>query len=41
MRTKDNLTMIEAEVTAVGSGAHVIVPKSWLGKIVKVTVLKD
>lgn len=30
---------IIAEVTKVGTGAHVFVPKTWIGKKVKVTLL--
>lgn len=32
---------IESEVTAIGNGGHVIVPKDWIGKKVKVAVIDD
>lgn len=31
---------IETEVTEAGNGAHVFVPKNWLGRQVKVILLK-
>lgn len=32
---------IESEVVAIGNGAHVFVPKAWLKKKVKVTVIEN
>ncbi|MEO9364430.1 MAG: DUF2080 family transposase-associated protein [Nitrososphaera sp.] len=31
---------IESQVSASGNGAHVFVPKDWIGKQVKVTLLE-
>jgi hypothetical protein len=32
---------IESEVSASGNGAHVFVPKDWLGKKVRVTLIEE
>ena len=32
--------MIEKRVTAIGSGAHVLVPKTWIGSTVKIILLE-
>ena len=32
---------IESEVSASGNGAHVFVPKDWLGKKVRVTIIDE
>lgn len=32
---------IESEVAAIGNGAHVYVPKEWVGKKVRVTPLEE
>lgn len=32
---------IEAKVTHLGNGAHVMVPKDWLGKKVRVSLIED
>ncbi len=40
MKRKETITKIEGEVTPVGTGTHVFVPKSWIGKKVKVTLME-
>lgn len=32
---------IESEVAAIGNGAHVYVPKEWVGKKVRVTPIEE
>lgn len=32
---------IEAKVTHLGNGAHVMLPKDWLGKKVRVSLIED
>ena len=32
---------IESEVSPSGNGAHVFVPKDWIGKKVKVSLIED
>jgi putative transposon-encoded protein len=38
MKRKETVTRIEAVLRAVGTGAHVSVPKQWIGKKVIVTL---
>jgi putative transposon-encoded protein len=38
MKRKETITRIEAVVQATGTGAHVSVPKQWIGKKVIVTL---
>lgn len=38
---KSKTKEIQTEVTESGKGAHVYVPKKWLGRHVKVTLLKE
>lgn len=38
MKRKDTITKVESLVTPFGGSSHVILPKSWVGKKVKVTL---
>lgn len=40
MPRKMTMREIETEVSKFGNGAHVTVPKDWIGKKVKVTLLE-
>jgi putative transposon-encoded protein len=35
-RLKRNIQSVEGEVTKYGTGAHIVLPKEWLGSIVRV-----
>jgi putative transposon-encoded protein len=39
-RLKRNIQSVEGEVTKYGTGAHLVLPKEWLGRTVRV-VLKE
>lgn len=41
MARKMTMREIESEVSKFGNGAHVTVPKDWVGKRVRVTLLDD
>jgi len=40
MARKMTTREIQSEVSAIGNGAHVFVPKDWIGKRVKVSLLE-
>jgi putative transposon-encoded protein len=39
-RLKRNIQSVEGEVTKYGTGAHIVLPKEWLGSIVRVVRIK-
>lgn len=41
MVRKMKMREIESQVSAFGNGGHVIVPKDWIGKKVRVTLIED
>jgi len=38
-RLKRNIQSVEGVVTKYGTGAHIVLPKEWLGKMVRVVPL--
>lgn len=41
MPRKMTMREIDTEVAKFGNGAHITVPKDWVGKKVRVTILED
>jgi putative transposon-encoded protein len=39
-RLKRNIQSVEGEVTKYGTGAHIVLPKEWLGTMVRVVPLQ-
>ncbi|MFZ0895467.1 MAG: DUF2080 family transposase-associated protein [Candidatus Nitrosopolaris sp.] len=37
-RLKRNIQSVEGEVTKYGTGAHLVLPKEWLGRTVRVVL---
>lgn len=40
MARRMKMSQIESQVTKIGNGAHVLVPKQWIGKKVRVTLME-
>lgn len=41
MKRKENTSSIETVVTPFGGSGHAILPKTWIGKKVRVTQIKE
>jgi putative transposon-encoded protein len=40
MARRMKMSQIESQVTKIGNGAHVLVPKQWIDKKVRVTLIE-
>ncbi|HEX9317372.1 MAG TPA: DUF2080 family transposase-associated protein [Nitrososphaeraceae archaeon] len=41
MKGKENVSSVETAVTPFGGSGHAILPKTWIGKKVRVTLIKE